>query len=160
MRFFQSFILLFLAIFLSACSNVATGPLYSTDHALKPGQTGIYVYAKDQSYRYIVGGPKVYLDGQLLGMLPNNGYFYSQLSPGVHTLAVKYSKSFLTVQTVDQTFELNARQIKYFRVQFEESGGMTMLSGPTFIADYHWTIQAVPPQFGSKEIINLPLSTN
>lgn len=160
MRNLQKLTILLFCFFTVACANVAKGPMYSAEHALKPGQTGVYVFAKDQAFRYVEGGPKLYIDGTLLGELPNNGYFYTQVSPGSHTLSIKYKASVLLTKSIDHVFSLTDHQIKYVEARWEKVSGMQMLSSYVMIPRYEWALREVSAYVGSRSVTQLPLANN
>jgi hypothetical protein len=144
---------------IAACTNIAPGPMYSPKNALKPGETGIYVYSKHSPYRYIGGtGPELYLDGKLLGSLPNHGYFYKRLVPGAHVVAVKYKTTVLSSRTNDHPFQLDHHQIKYFEARWENSGRRVMMSTFTMVPQYEWRLHAMSSQEGMHDVTQLPLA--
>lgn len=155
----KQILVMFLCCLMTACANVAQGPVYSSENSLKPGETGIYVYTKHSAYRYIGGmGPELYLDGKLLGSLPNHGYFYKKLTPGSHVVAVKYQSTVLTSRTNDLPFVLDNHQMKYFEARWENSGRQVMMSTFTMVPQYEWRLHAVSSQEGSHDVTQLPLS--
>jgi len=147
-----------LCFLMTACTNVAQGPMYSPKNALQAGETGIYVYTKE-SHHFISGfAPELYLDGKLLGPLPNGGYFYARLTAGSHVVAVKYKSTVITSLTNDLAFTLNKHQIKYFEGRWEYANREVMMSTLTMVPEYEWRLHAVSAQDGVHDVTQLPLS--
>jgi hypothetical protein len=108
----------FATLFLLLIGCSATGPRYQPPAALSQHQATVYVYRPAFKF-YGAVAPDVYLDGQKIFALQNNGHGVLVIAPGEHQIEVRYENSGMTnsscFKPVTQTLSLSAGADYYVR---------------------------------------------
>jgi hypothetical protein len=78
-----------LAVLLQACAT-ATGPSYSKV-PVDPAKATIYIYRLDLGWWQSAYTPTILIDGKRFVELPKNGYSYTVVEPGTHTLGMRHN---------------------------------------------------------------------
>jgi hypothetical protein len=105
-----------------------------------PGQSSLYLYYAHGPFSVSLPWP-VYLDGKNVTELRRGGYFYSTVSPGIHTISMKlnaYEPSLNLSAKPDGTY--------YVRLRYD-----TTVLGPT------WVLEPVSEPQALEELKNMKL---
>ncbi len=108
---------LFACFLLSACASL--GPPFSKPQKASKEKALIYVY-RVKKFAGSAGSPCVCLDRQVVGEIPNGGYFSLEASPGQHELRLR---SGLGDTLASFPFTSKARQVYYVRTDFSLNSG-------------------------------------
>ncbi len=83
-------ILLFiiLSILTSSCSSIPKGEKFSGLQAISKNNGSLYVYRPDK-FAMKLAYPSIYIEGVPVADLLNGSYYFSELSPGTHSIIIK-----------------------------------------------------------------------
>jgi hypothetical protein len=108
---------LILCFLLSACASL--GPSFSKPQKATKDKSLIYVY-RVKKFAGSAGSPYVCLDKQVVGEIPNGGYFSFEAPPGQHELTLRGG---LGDRLASFPFSSKAQQIYYVRTDFSLNSG-------------------------------------
>lgn len=140
--------LLALILFLSACS--ATGPLYREEVRAQDKAT-VYIYRPHQ-YFNAGGWPEIFVDGNKLFPLKNEGYGVITLTAGKHTIKAEGSMLFTNwyPRPVEITHEFEADGEYYIRVT-PQLASVTPIAN-SMVVQGNGNISVVPKEIAIGEI--------
>ncbi len=104
-------------LLLSACASL--GPHFSKPQKASKEKSLIYVY-RVKKFAGSAGSPYVCLNKQVVGEIPNGGYFSFEAPPGEHQLTLR---SGLGDKLASFPFSSKAKQVYYVRTDFSLNSG-------------------------------------
>jgi len=125
------FLLLLFPLVGSLTSCAATGDPFKGGETV-PGKASLYIYYAHGPFSSSFAWP-VYLDGTKLTELRRGGYFYTTVSPEIHTVSIK-------LDSIEQALNLSAEPdtTYYLRLRYE-----TNLLVPTWVLESVLKTQAL-----------------
>ncbi len=152
---YKNIFLLLVSLFILAACSTAGGPSFSGYKAAGANDTGVYLY---RLKHFASGfGENVLIDGKPWGTLKDNGFLYTRLTPGTHTISMPY-RNLLFTKSNDKTFTVSSHEIKYFKIVWSPSGNLTWLSGGP-VPEWNWSYVAMPASAAKQEMQSLNLSS-
>lgn len=151
----RKYLILSICLLLQACS--AKGPAFnSAAPPLSSQDTGLYVYRTAHVIGSL-GGTYVFVDNKNIGYLRDNGYIYTKLMPGTHTLSVPDKSNIFVTAYIKHSFSVRNHSISYIKLRFIPDGKSTW-SGGVPLPEYNWSLQEVPPSIAKTEMAKTHLS--
>jgi len=125
------FLLILFPLMGSFTSCAATGAPFKGGETV-PGKASLYIYYAHGPFSSSFAWP-VYLDGTKLTELRRGGYFYTTVSPDIHTISIK-------LDSIEQALNLSAEPdtTYYLRLRYE-----TNLLVPTWVLESVLKTQAL-----------------
>ena len=135
-----SLFVLVISLLWSLTSCAATGEPFKRGEPVA-GKASLYIYYAHGPFSSSFAWP-VYLDGRKLTELRRGGYFYTTISPDMHTISIK-------LDSIEQSLNLSAEPdtTYYLRLRME---------APGFV--FRWFLERVPEPQALSELAALTLA--